>query len=410
MVASWNQLKQELEWFVSFRNPKEIWHAHWSYLVIEILFFICGFLTFKHACKKGGRNVYLWLAAALHGIVVETLSYLLPDNFWHAQSTIMFLGFRLPAYIILLYPVFIYTTCVAVNKLKLPYWAEPFAVGLAVVLLDVPFDILGIKCLWWTWHDTDPNIHDRHYWVPWTSYYFHASFAFSFSFIFRYSRSIILSENERNRFMRFLKEIVCVILVAILSTPLGILQFVLIYHGLHDLYKIHTEVCVLLLLSFYFLIVWTADRNPNTSARSERNNQLDEISLVVYLFYFTFAIIVAIIKPETQRSTGLHEPIGTCNEKINVHTPIGIILKKRKYLCLEDYDEAYDFHCVKKSDTSLEDNQWYTICGTPFPNIAEYIIIIWAFCCIGLYVYYQMLYKSGTDGSKMLKQKKIKMQ
>ncbi len=40
-----------------------------------------------------------------------------------------------------------------------------FSVGLGVVLLDVPFDIMGIKLLWWSWHDTEPNIYDRHMWV-----------------------------------------------------------------------------------------------------------------------------------------------------------------------------------------------------------------------------------------------------
>ena len=63
-------------------------------------------------------------------------------------------------------PCFHYTTNIAIYRLKLPRWSEPFAVGLADTLLDVPFDILGIKFLWWTWHDTDPNIFDRSLSVP----------------------------------------------------------------------------------------------------------------------------------------------------------------------------------------------------------------------------------------------------
>ncbi len=58
----------------------------------------------------------------------------------------------------------------AAANLKLPWWAEPFAVALGDLLLDIPFDILGIKLIWWTWHDTDPNIFDRTYSVPWTRY------------------------------------------------------------------------------------------------------------------------------------------------------------------------------------------------------------------------------------------------
>jgi len=59
------------------------------------------------------------------------------------------------------------------------------------VLLDIPFDIVGIKQLFWTWHDTDPNISDRHYHVPWTSYYFHASFAAGFTILFYGTRDLI---------------------------------------------------------------------------------------------------------------------------------------------------------------------------------------------------------------------------
>ena len=65
------------------------------------------------------------------------------------------------------------------------------SVGLTVVLIDIPFDIMGIKLLWWTWRDDDPNIYDRHYWVPWTSYYFHAAFASSFTLLFFGQRSLL---------------------------------------------------------------------------------------------------------------------------------------------------------------------------------------------------------------------------
>jgi len=73
---------------------------------------------------------------------------------------------------------------VAASKLRLPAWAEPFAVGLTVVMIDLPYDITAIKFVQWIWHDTDPNIFDRFYWVPWNSFYFHAAFAASFTFWF----------------------------------------------------------------------------------------------------------------------------------------------------------------------------------------------------------------------------------
>jgi hypothetical protein len=67
-------------------------------------------------------------------------------------------------------------------------------VGVCVVLIDIPYDITAVKFVHWTWHDTDPNIYDRHYWVPWNSFYFHATFAASFTFWFHCWRRLLISK------------------------------------------------------------------------------------------------------------------------------------------------------------------------------------------------------------------------
>lgn len=81
--------------------------------------------------------------------------------------------------------------------MRLPKWSEPFAVGLGVVLIDIPYDIISVNFLHWTWHDTDPNLYDRHYWVPWNSYYFHACFAASFTFWFHFTREKICNSEGK---------------------------------------------------------------------------------------------------------------------------------------------------------------------------------------------------------------------
>ena len=52
---------------------------------------------------------------------------------------------------------------------------------------------------------------------------------------------------------------------------MGVLQFAPIYHPLHDVFGIHTEVCVLILVVLYVLIVWSSDRHPSPQARSSKN-------------------------------------------------------------------------------------------------------------------------------------------
>ena len=55
------------------------------------------------ALQHRGRYCWLWVAALLHGLVTESVSYFLPDidNFWHAQSMMMLMKQRLPLHIML---------------------------------------------------------------------------------------------------------------------------------------------------------------------------------------------------------------------------------------------------------------------------------------------------------------------
>lgn len=388
---------KDLEWWIKLRPPQEILKHHATFLYSEVVFYILGLLTFMHAVRNGGRYPWLWLSTILHGLTVECVCYFLPDidNFWHGQSMIMLLGQRLPLHILFVYPAFIYTASVAVAHMNLRWWAEPFAVGLSVVLLDLPFDIMGIKLLWWTWHDDDPNIYDRHYWVPWTSYYFHATFASSFTLIFHGVRSVFCSKAHKFKSTGCICELLCAIVTGLFSMPLGVLQFVPVYHPLHDSFGIHSEVCVLMLISVYIFIVWTADRNPPFSARSFTRIGTDSFEIVVgVLLHYSFYIyLVLFSQPQNIKAIGYHQPVGPCDEPVPVKTPFGHMLQKNKYLCLDAfYEDYFDFHCTKKKPASGE--EWYTVCGTPFPNHKEYIVVVASFCVVALYWYWQLL-RSG---------------
>ena len=49
--------------------------------------------------------------------------------------------------------------------------------------------------------------------------------------------------------------------------PLATIQFVLLYHTLHDMGGVHTEVCVFILVGIYVMIVWNGDRNARTDIK-----------------------------------------------------------------------------------------------------------------------------------------------
>jgi hypothetical protein len=42
--------------------------------------------------------------------------------------------------------------------------------GLAIALLDVPFDVVGVRAGWWTWHPSSHDVAQRWLGVPLTSY------------------------------------------------------------------------------------------------------------------------------------------------------------------------------------------------------------------------------------------------
>jgi len=67
-------------------------------------------------------------------------------------------------------PAIYYTEMVCISRLKLSPLVEPFLVGLVDVMVDFPYDVMGIKLIWWSWHESDPNVYDRTYFVPWTRY------------------------------------------------------------------------------------------------------------------------------------------------------------------------------------------------------------------------------------------------
>ncbi|XP_072931059.1 uncharacterized protein [Epargyreus clarus] len=402
-MASGSEPSMWLPWLVRNNDVAHLWLAQKTYLISQAVYLLAGLVTLVHAFRKGGRWPYFWLCTILHGLYADNFwAIVVPeyDNFWHSQAPVMLLGGRLPLHIIFLYPAFIYHAAYAVSRLNLPRYAEPFAVGLVTVLIDIPYDIVAVKFVHWTWHDTDPNVFDRNYWVPWTSYYFHATFAASLTFFFHASRNWLVQKTKATQNKPLWKadgrlvECKSMLLAALLGMPGGVLMFVPIYHPLHDLYKIHTEVAFFLLFAIFGVIVFhglLTDREKN----KERLSTIDYILIMqLALHYIVYWVFVAFFNPEAEWSSGFHEPVGDCKEMTSLITPFGQTLQKRKFLCVDDYDEGYfSFHCVgdKKPHPGAT---WYTICGTPFENRMEYITVLTTILVVAGGVFYGLYFRT----------------
>eukprot|EP00948_MAST-09A_sp_MAST-9A-sp1_P004168 g4168.t1 len=312
-----------------------------------------------------------------------------------------------------LYPGFIYLTAVTVDRLGMPEYTQPFLSGLLVVLFDMPFDIMGIKLLWWTWHDTDPNIYERSLWVPLTSYFFHATFASAFVFLVLMCRRLftnlsgLYSDSDIEKWPFAKKKLaysqvkgewLIVITVGLCSMPLGICQFVPLYHFAHDALGISTEICCIALFSVYGIIALHGlqrCRPRDVREKGEREIQrgymqqgpgswhVDEISLAVLYHFLHYVVLVFTVDPGKQVSIGLRQPIAfskvncTLTQTITYPYSLSMIMddvsvSKNPYLCANNFDEGYfDFSCLGKGDNKNygipnEGDRWYTICGTPY--------------------------------------------
>jgi hypothetical protein len=440
------------DWFCGLRDPYSILEENPSFLAAEIVSLVCGFLVFVHALRHGSRYWYLWVAILFHGINTECISYFMPDfeSFWHAQSMVMLAGRRLPLHIVVTYGIFIYTASIAAKRLRLPWWAEGCAAGLGVVLIDLPYDIIGVKMLWWSWHDTDPNVADRMYHVPWTSYYFHAAFCCSFTWLLNGSRKLLLTPEYDWRSIG--RELGCCLIAGLGTFWLGALQFIPMYHLFHDYFKIHTEVPTLIFLGFYGVVAWIGDRHaastsrlpfssqqpPSKSGGGKRQqhasksgataangdnaatssggggllNWFDELFCMLLIWYVFLGLTAWGALPAAYRSTGLHEPIGACGTRRPVQTVSGMVLEKRAYLCTIDFHEPYyDFHCLKSLPKFKEGSgplEWYTICGTSHNNWVEFVLVILWSCFAGLIIFYQLMSSGPIPKIPVLKRSKRK--
>lgn len=191
-----------------------------------------------------------------------------------------------------------------------------FTVGLNVFLIDLPYDIIGIKFIHWTWHDTDPNIGERTYWVPWTSYYFHMVFSASFVFWF------FADEVNLDKIYSTKKEILTSLKAIFFSTPCGILCFTILYHPLHDNYNVPTQVIMMLLIALYIMVA---------VLKCKRRKVFDRpVAIIIYLvvYYATFLGLATWGKPENEVSIGPHEEIGPCNITISSFGTVSNYLHK----------------------------------------------------------------------------------
>lgn len=173
---------------ISFQSPADAPDA--TFFAIEALMVLGAAIAVVHARRElrrtGSRSALLTLAACFaYGLVVDITAYYTVDSFRHGEFTVMFLDHRLPLYIALFYPAFLYPAVMTVRRFGLTAKVEAVGVGVYGGVTYLIFDNLGPLLGWWTWdRDSDFNkpFLDS---VPLTSYQWFFLFSAAFAFVAR---------------------------------------------------------------------------------------------------------------------------------------------------------------------------------------------------------------------------------
>jgi hypothetical protein len=222
----------------------------WSFLAIEWIM-IGGFLlALTHALRyrreTGSPSALLTLLGCfLYGLLIDIASYYTVDSFWHGEFSVMFLHNRLPLYIALFYPAFMYHICMTVRRMNLSPLTEAISTGFYAGISYLIFDNLGPLMGWWIWDRNNPTNLPFLSSVPMTSYQWFFFFTTAFTLI---SRKVCWDwvEARRKPAHVYIGMAVLPIATCVLGTLMFIPHNILVMNGLYTVD------------SFTYAIVFTA--------------------------------------------------------------------------------------------------------------------------------------------------------
>jgi hypothetical protein len=356
-----------------FNSPIEQWAKLPSFLIGEYMFILCAVLALVHAYRSGRDHVLIWIAALVAGTATDQIFMLLPivNNFWQAQATIM-LEVRMPLYIPCVYICFLYYPTVAVRRLRLPLLSQAALTGIVACLFYAPYDIVGAKFLWWTWHDTDAPVATRLLGAPINSSLWVLLTGGAFGWLIGRA----LQRDPEARGWNFARGLA---MVAAFTTLLMMIQITILQQldGGVPGYRAFTVGVGL----YVGLVAW---RWRLAEPEPQRPN--DRPMFAAAVFYFvTLTAIMAIFDPATHVSTGVHQTVGECYVEATDIT--GNV--RHEFLCARDFDEDYTFECVDQLPP--DDTDWYTVCGRAHRSFTSWMLGVALLGAVGIGLFTMLL-------------------
>lgn len=351
-------------------NPLEQWQLLPSFLIGEYMFITAALVALAHSVQKGKGHLLIWLAALIAGTCNDLIFMALPlvDNFWQAQATLMITP-RLPVYIPCVYICFLYYPTVAARRAGLSPIATAALAGLAGCIFYAPYDIVGAKFLWWTWHDTDQGIAQRLLGAPVGSSLWVLTFTASFCYLIGRA----LGDAKDISGATFAKGFA---LVASLTTVTMMLQMTVLQQldgGTPGYIAFATTIVI-----YLGIVAWGWKSARPSPAPSDTL-----VRTMVLVHFATLTLLMALSTPETHRSIGVHQPPGPCGVEATDIT--GAV--RHQWLCAKDFDEDFTFACTSPPEDGSE---WYTACGRAHTSYARWLGTVFGIGLIGSLLFFRL--------------------
>jgi hypothetical protein len=365
-------LAPHLPWHV-LKSPAEQWAVMPSFVVGEWMFIVLAILALVHARAGGRRYVMVWIGALVAGTANDLIFMALPlvDNFWQAQGTIM-LTPRLPLYIPCVYVCFMYFPTVAVWRLGLRPLAAAALTGIVAAMFYAPYDIVGAKFLWWTWHDTDRPIENRILGAPIGSTMWVVTYVASFAFML--GRVVVKDPQVSPRSMA-----IGIATVAALSSFVMVAQ-VTVLQQIDG--GVPGPIGLVVVVAIYLAIAARGWSRRSTAPINPRDDLLRRAAIG---YFVTLVVVLAIFDPATHVSTSMHQTYGQCH--VEAKDIAGFV--RYEFICAEDFAEDYSFACV--DELPAEGAQWYTVCGRAHTSFAKWMTGVLALAIAGIGVFTVLL-------------------
>ncbi|DBA01669.1 TPA: hypothetical protein N0F65_010320 [Lagenidium giganteum] len=380
-----------------------------SLVTIELVTYLCAFVLMLHVHSSGKRNATMLVAAALQIILVDLV--LFSGRRWHAQAWLMLLPERLPLYNVLLQAQLYYMAFVATSRLRIDNVLQPIAMGLLVAGVMLPFELLGGKFIWWTYHDTDPLLVDRFYTIPFHTLFTHLCFGMSFLT----SHHMLCKSDEktsRNRYWllgdyyeeeHWKREWGYAVALPLFSLGFGIFFFIIFNHVFVQALGIPISTWFVIILGLCLLIFWMADREKDEAHIQEALAPVDAydsdwlypcidhaVNQMMFIYTFILGVLVCLVDPSEIVSVGHHQALGNCVEEESFRSLIGIRFDRKKYLCVHEFDEEFNLCNYPLAQMNYEES-WYMICGRGFSDKAAYAALVISSIVILNLLFFQIL-------------------